>query len=86
VGALWRRRYRPARAAIGLSAAAIVWGWGIAQYPVLVGPELTVDNAAASGPELTAIVIALGAGLLILAPSLWLLYVAFRRHPVGVSR
>ena len=50
-----------------------------------MGPELTVDNAAASGPELTAIVIALGAGLLILAPSLWLLYVAFRRHPVEVT-
>jgi cytochrome d ubiquinol oxidase subunit II len=85
VGALWRRRYRLARASIGLSAAAIVWGWGIAQYPRLVGPELTVGNAAASGPELTAIAIALGAGLLILAPSLWLLYVGFRRHPVEVT-
>jgi cytochrome d ubiquinol oxidase subunit II len=86
VGALWRRRYRSARAAIALSAAAIMWGWGIAQYPRLVGPELTVDNAAASAPELTAIAIALGAGLLILAPSLWLLYVAFRRHPVEVTK
>jgi cytochrome bd ubiquinol oxidase subunit II len=81
---LSRRRYRSARAAIGLAAAAIVWGWGIAQYPRLVGPKLTIDNAAASGPELTAIAIALGAGVLILAPSLWLLYVAFRRHPVEV--
>jgi cytochrome d ubiquinol oxidase subunit II len=85
-GALRRRRYRPARAAIGLSAAAIVWGWGIAQYPRLVGPRLTIDNAAASGPELTAIAIALGAGLLILTPALWMLYVAFRRHPVEVPR
>jgi cytochrome bd ubiquinol oxidase subunit II len=85
VGALWRRRYRLARASIGLSAAAIVWGWGIAQYPRLVGPELTVGNAAASGPELTAIAIALGAGLLILAPSLWLLYVGFRRQLVEVT-
>ena len=86
VGTLWRRRYRPARAAIGLSTAAIVWGWGIAQYPRLVGPKLTIDNASATGPELTAIAIALGAGLLILAPSLWLLYVAFRRHPVEVTK
>jgi cytochrome bd ubiquinol oxidase subunit II len=85
VGALWQRRYRSARAASGLSAAAIVWGWGIAQYPRLVGPKLTIDNAAASRPALTAISIALGAGLLILAPSLWLLYVAFRRHPVEVT-
>jgi cytochrome d ubiquinol oxidase subunit II len=84
VRALWQRRYRSARAAIGISAAAIVWGWGIAQYPRLVGPKLTIDNAAASRPALTAIAIALGAGLLILAPSLWLLYVAFRRHPVEV--
>jgi cytochrome d ubiquinol oxidase subunit II len=84
VRALRRRRYRSARAAIGISVAAMVWGWGIAQYPRLVGPKLTIDNAAASGPELTAIAIALGAGLLILAPSLWLLYVAFRRHPVEV--
>ncbi|HEX6695649.1 MAG TPA: cytochrome d ubiquinol oxidase subunit II [Solirubrobacteraceae bacterium] len=85
VRALWQRRYRSARASIGISAAAIVWGWGIAQYPRLVGPKLTIDNAAASRPALTAIAIALGAGLLILAPSLWLLYVAFRRHPVEVT-
>ncbi|MDP9347124.1 MAG: cytochrome d ubiquinol oxidase subunit II, partial [Actinomycetota bacterium] len=82
---LWRRRFRVARVAIAGAAAAIVWGWGVAQYPRLVGPGVTVRNTAASRPELTAIALALAMGAVILAPALWLLYVAFRRHAAEVT-
>jgi Cytochrome bd terminal oxidase subunit I len=85
--ALWAlraRRYAIARVAAALGAIAIVWGWGLAQYPRLAG-GLTVRSAAASSPELTAVAVALAAGAVLLAPALWLLYVAFRRQPIEVT-
>jgi cytochrome d ubiquinol oxidase subunit II len=85
LGALWRRRLRLARLALWLAITAVIWGWGLAQYPRIAGPDVTVRNAAASSPELTAILVAIGGGLVLLAPAAWLLYVAFRRDPVEVN-
>jgi hypothetical protein len=51
-----------------------------------VGRTVTVSSAAADAPELHAIAIALAAGGALLVPALWLLYVAFRRHPTEVIR
>jgi cytochrome d ubiquinol oxidase subunit II len=84
--ALRRHRYRLARAAMAFAVAAVMWGWALAQYPRIVGGHATVANAAASAPELTAVAVALAAGLVLLIPSLWLLYVAFRRQPMGVPK
>lgn len=50
--ALWRRRFRLARVAAALQASLIVVGWGASQYPYLVVPDLTVQNAAANGTTL----------------------------------
>ena len=80
------RRDRLARGAIATAMAAFVWGWGLAQFPRLVGPDVTVASAAASPAELHAIAIALGAGAAVLLPALILLYGAFRRHPTEVPR
>jgi cytochrome bd ubiquinol oxidase subunit II len=38
--ALWTRHYQRARIAAAAQVALIVFGWGIAQYPYLVRPEL----------------------------------------------
>jgi cytochrome bd ubiquinol oxidase subunit II len=84
--ALRRGRDRLARAAIAVAVGALIWGWGLAQFPHLVGPRITVSGAAAPPPELHAIAVALAAGAALLLPSLWLLYGAFRRHPVQVGR
>jgi cytochrome bd ubiquinol oxidase subunit II len=84
--ALMRTRYRLARAALAFAVAAVIWGWGFAQYPRIAGAHMTVANAAASGPELTAVTFALAGGFVLLAPSLWALYVAFRRQPQEVQR
>jgi cytochrome d ubiquinol oxidase subunit II len=80
--ALLRRRDRLARAAVAISVAALLWGWGLAQYPRLAGSS-TVANAAASPAELRAVAIALAAGVALLAPAAWLLYVIFRRTRAG---
>ena len=80
VAALHGRRDRLARGAIVLATAALMWGWGLAQFPRLVGPRLTVAEAAAPPVELRAVAVALGAGAVLLIPALGLLYGAFRRQ------
>ena len=84
--ALRLRRDRWARGAAVLAMAGLVWGWGLAQFPRLVGPRITVSSSAAPAPELHAIAIALGAGAVLLLPSLWLLHGAFRRAAAEVTR
>jgi cytochrome d ubiquinol oxidase subunit II len=86
IAALRLRRDRWARGAAVLAMAGLVWGWGLAQFPRLVGPRVTVASSAAPPAELHAIAIALGAGALLLLPSLWLLHVAFRRAAAEVTR
>ncbi|HEY8769130.1 MAG TPA: cytochrome d ubiquinol oxidase subunit II [Thermoleophilaceae bacterium] len=76
--ALVRRRYPLARGATMLAAAAIVWGWIIAQSPRLIG-TLTVHTAAATHAALTALAIAGGAVLVAVLPAFYLLYVLFGR-------
>jgi cytochrome bd ubiquinol oxidase subunit II len=80
------RRDRWARGAAVLAMAGLVWGWGLAQFPRLVGPRVTVASSAAPAAELHAIAIALGAGAVLLLPSLWLLHGAFRRPAAEVAR
>jgi cytochrome bd ubiquinol oxidase subunit II len=66
-------RYEPARASAALAVAAIVAGWGVAQRPELL-PGLTVEEAAAGDSTLVALLVSIAAGLVILVPSLILLY------------
>ncbi|HZB77116.1 MAG TPA: cytochrome d ubiquinol oxidase subunit II [Solirubrobacteraceae bacterium] len=68
------RRFGPARASSAAAVAAIVVGWALAQDPYLLPPELTLEEGAASDATLTALVLAVGVGFLILVPSLWYLY------------
>jgi cytochrome bd ubiquinol oxidase subunit II len=78
---LVRRRYVLVRLTAALAVAAVVWGWGAAQYPVLLAPGLTVDDAAASRAVLQATLGALAVGAVLLVPSLAWLFVLFQRGP-----
>jgi cytochrome d ubiquinol oxidase subunit II len=73
---LWLRRFALARlAAIG-QVASILFGWGVAQYPNLIAPDVTVSNSAAPEATLRLLLLALGFGTILLLPSLaWLLYI-----------
>ncbi|MFG3033749.1 cytochrome d ubiquinol oxidase subunit II [Streptomyces sp. NPDC048253] len=73
------RHYVAARAAAALAVAAILWSWGAAQYPAMLVGSLTVDEAASQPAVLSACLIALACGALLLVPSLWLLYRTFQR-------
>lgn len=78
--ALARRRYRLARiAAIG-QVTLILVGWGSAQFPHVIMPDLDIYNHAAPEITLRLLVIALGLGALVLFPSLYYLFYVFKRR------
>jgi cytochrome d ubiquinol oxidase subunit II len=83
-GALVVRWLRPARALLALHVAALVWVWGLAQQPHLFR-GVTVHSAAASAPALHLLATTDVAGVVLLAPALWLLLVLFRQRPIEVT-
>jgi cytochrome d ubiquinol oxidase subunit II len=82
IAALWLRRYRLARIAAAAQVSLILWGWLIAQYPYLIPPALTIRDAAAPAVTLRLLAFGLGAGAVILLPSLRYLLRTFKgRRP-----
>jgi len=75
------RRYLLVRVTAALAVAAVLWGWGAAQYPHLLAaaPGLTVAQAAAGRATLQATMISAGVGIVLLAPSLLWLFLLFQR-------
>ncbi len=63
-----------ARIAAVVAVAAVIWGWGVAQFPYLIEGTLTLDQAAAPTATLTAVAIVAVLGLVLLIPSIFLLY------------
>jgi cytochrome d ubiquinol oxidase subunit II len=74
IALLASRRYPAARYTAAAAVVTIVAGWGIAQSPYILPPDLTVAEAAASEDVLIALMVAIAIGLLVLVPSLMLLY------------
>jgi cytochrome bd ubiquinol oxidase subunit II len=62
-----------------LAVAAVVWAWGVAQYPYMLPKTLTVSQAAASGDTMTALLVIFAAALLVIGPSLALLFTLSQR-------
>ena len=59
--------------------ALILIGWGAAQRPYLIAPQLTIASAAAPDGVLRPLLWALGLGAFTLFPSLIWLYRVFKR-------
>jgi cytochrome d ubiquinol oxidase subunit II len=78
---LWNRRFRYARIAAAAQVSMILWGWGLAQYPYLVRPELTVQESSAPEATLRMLLTALAAGAVLLLPSYWYLFRVFKTQP-----
>jgi cytochrome d ubiquinol oxidase subunit II len=56
------------------AVVAVIWGWAVAQHPYLFPTSLTIDQAAGAGATQTAVIIVFICALLIVGPSLALLY------------
>jgi cytochrome d ubiquinol oxidase subunit II len=68
-------RPRGARVLAALGVAAVIWGWGVAQYPALLpGTAVTLSNAGAPHATLVALVVLFVAVVLIVGPSFALLF------------
>jgi cytochrome d ubiquinol oxidase subunit II len=66
-----RRLLRPLA---GGAFVAVIWGWGVAQFPYLLPTSLRIDQAAAPDPTLTIVLIVFGVAAVLVLPSLALLY------------
>lgn len=76
--ALWSERYGLARVLAVGQVALVMLGWGFSQYPYLLEPDLTIHNASAPPEVLRMLLWALGAGAILLLPSLAFLYRLFK--------
>ena len=83
MGALWVRRYRLAQVLSMVQVSGIVWGWGLAQYPFLVVPDLTIHQGTAPSAVMQAMLVALALGGVLLVPSFVYLYSVFKRPTPG---
>jgi cytochrome d ubiquinol oxidase subunit II len=71
---IWTGRFGLARGPAAVAVAAVIAGWVLANEPDLLPGQLTIDEAAAADATLTALVVSIGLGLVILVPSLFYLY------------
>ncbi len=75
---LLARRYRSARVSAIAQVTLLLLGWGLAQYPYIVYPSITLFSAAAPPSTLRFLLGSLPFGAALLGPSLWLLFRVFK--------
>lgn len=85
MAALWMGRFGLARILAGLQVVLMIWGWGFAQYPYIVPPDLTLTNAAGPDSVLGPVLIILAAGVVLVVPAFAFLYSLFMR-PHGEAK
>ena len=83
--ALWTGQYQRARIAAAAQVGLIVFGWGVAQYPYLIRPELTIYNSSAPTNILISLEVVAGIGAVVLIPSLLVLLFIFKGNRRSVS-
>ena len=70
---------RPIRVLAVIAVVSVVGGWGVAQYPYLLGTHLKIAVAAAPNATLWSIVAVFGAAAVLCVPSLGWLYLLQQR-------
>jgi cytochrome bd ubiquinol oxidase subunit II len=64
------------------AVAAVIWGWGVAQHPYLLPKTLTIADAAAPSATLTSVLIVFGVAVVLVLPSIGLLFTLAQRDLV----
>jgi len=69
------RRWHGLRFLSAFGVAAVVWGWGVAQYPTLLpGSRLTLSNGSAPHATLVSIVVVFVTAVVLVGPAFVLLF------------
>ena len=76
---LWRGARRGARPLAVGAVVAVIWGWGVAQYPYLLPQTLTIKDGAGASETLTAVLIVFGVAVVVVLPALGFLYTLAQR-------
>ena len=76
---LLRGGRRPLRPLAAGAVIAVIWGWGVAQFPYLLPTSLRIDQAAAPDATMTIIFIVFAVAAVLVLPSLALLYTLTQR-------
>ncbi len=77
---LYRHARRGARELAVGAVVAIIWGWGVAQYPYLLPTDLTIAAGAGTDATLTMVLIVFVAAVILVIPSIALLYTLTQRN------
>jgi cytochrome d ubiquinol oxidase subunit II len=80
---LFLRRYWFARAAAILQVVSVFCAWAVAQYPYLLVPDITIQDAASPRSVLVAMSILIIAYVVVLGPALYLLFRLFKSSLSG---
>ena len=78
IWAIWERYFKLARILVPIQVALIIFGWGLAQFPYIVAPNLTFSNTAAADSVLRPVLIIVVIGGIMLIPAFWYLYAVFK--------
>jgi cytochrome d ubiquinol oxidase subunit II len=76
----WRRPLRPLAAG---AVAAVIWGWGVAQFPYLLPTSLKISQSAAPPDTLASVIVVFLVAAVVVLPALGLLYWLSQRELVG---
>ena len=76
---LARGQRRGTRALAVGAVVAVIWGWGVAQYPYLLPQDLTIQEGAGASGTLTAVLIVFGVAVVVVLPALAFLYALSQR-------
>jgi cytochrome bd ubiquinol oxidase subunit II len=71
-------RYRTAVLSAAMAVSTVIWGWGIAQFPLIVPPAITIQSAKAPANVLWLLIATLGVGAVLLFPALGYLFYLFK--------
>jgi cytochrome bd ubiquinol oxidase subunit II len=80
---LLRDARRPLRPLAAGAVVAVIWGWGVAQFPYLLPETLRIDQAAAPDPTMNVVFIVFAAAAVLVLPSLGLLYLLSQKDLLG---
>jgi cytochrome bd ubiquinol oxidase subunit II len=84
LGLLTSGRPKGTRVIAALGVAAVIWGWGVAQDPVLLpGTAVTLTNAGATQATFVALVVVAVAAAILVVPSFILLFTLQGRRMLG---